>query len=235
MLSVITFKWKAPGYRVEFTAEHVNTLRRMVKRHYPAPHRFFCVTDDPEGLDPHVGYVPLWNDFGDLLSPHGEDYPSCYRRLKMFSPGIADIFGERFVTLDLDCVITGDMRPLWDRSEDIVLWGGTNATTFYNGSMMLMRAGARAQVWTEFDPLRSPAQAQAAGHFGSDQGWISHVLGPRETMWTQSDGVYSWRCDLAQLGYRLPGNAKIVIFHGKKQNPWDQRLRRVQWIRRNWR
>ena len=57
-LTVVTWKWSVPGYRSDFCAEHVNVLRRMVARHYSRPHRFCCVTNEPEGLDPQVEVIP---------------------------------------------------------------------------------------------------------------------------------------------------------------------------------
>lgn len=223
MLTVVCWKWRPfPGYRSTYGPETVNTLRRMVARHYPEPHRFVCVTDDPVGIDSSIEIVPLWQDFAHLRSPHGGNNPSCYRRLRAFSPDIAQTFGDRFVSLDLDCVITGDLRPLWHRTEEFVIWGDTNPKTAYNGSMFLMTAGARRQVWERFDPKESPKRAMAAGCFGSDQGWISYCLGPRETKWTRDDGVYSFRNDLRMKGIRaLPENARIVFFHGR-HDPWHR-------------
>jgi hypothetical protein len=43
-------------------------------------------------------------------SPCGARQPSCYRRLKAFSAEAARCSAPRFVSLDLDCVITGDWR-----------------------------------------------------------------------------------------------------------------------------
>lgn len=222
MLSVVTWRWEPhPGYRSTFPAVTVNTLKNMVARHYPDPHRFLCVTDDTDGIDPDITIVKPWNDFADVPSPSGGKNPSCYRRLRAFHPDIADTFSQRFVSLDLDIVITGDLRPLWNRPEDFVIWGDTNPRTFYNGSMFLMNAGARPQVWTQFDPQTSPKHARMAGHFGSDQGWVSYCLGPKEAKWSKADGVYSFRNDLQPLGMKqLPENAKIVVFHGM-HDPWD--------------
>lgn len=234
MLSVVCFKWQPyPGYRSKFDSAHVNVLRAMVERHYHQPHRFICITDDPEGLDSRIEVVPLWDDFSNMASPHGRRYPSCYRRLKMFSPDIAQLVGERFVMLDLDCVIAGDLTELWDRPEDFVAWGGTNRTTHYNGSMMLMTAGARKQVWEDFDPATSPMKSVGAGQFGSDQGWISFKLGKGEAMWDTSDGVYSYMVHLNQRRELLPKNAKIVFFNGKI-DPWSYEAQQLAWVRKYW-
>lgn len=236
MLTVCTFKWRPSlGLPAKFRAEHVNVLAEMVRRHYPHPHRFVCVTDEPEGLDPGVEPLELWSDHGDMMSPHGPAYPSCYRRLKLFSPEMATLLGARFVCLDLDCVMVADMTPLWHRREDLVLWGGTNPTTHYNGSMMLMTAGARPHVWDEFDPARSPRIAKQHRQFGSDQGWISHRLGAREAMWRPEDGVLSWAVHLKHGQVPLPDSARVVFFNGKRHNPWDAEPQAVSWVRENWR
>lgn len=234
MLSVVCWLWKKSGYRSTFGARHVNTLRAMVARHYPHPHRFLCVTDHPQGINESVEIVPAWNDFANVESPHGAHQPSCYRRLRAFHPDIASTFGERFVMLDLDTVIVGDVSPLWDVPEDFRIWGETDPRSLYNGSMMLITAGARPQIWTDFDPVKSPAMTKAAGNFGSDQGWISYRLGPGEKIWTTADGVYSYRVHLREHPTKLPENARIVMFHGGT-DPWSPMAMDWPWVRSNYR
>lgn len=206
----------------------------MVARHYPRPHRFVCVTDDPAGLDASVTVVPLWRDHARLRSLHGAGKPSCFRRLKAFSAAAAQWFGPRFVSLDLDCVIVADLRPLWDRPEDFVIWAGQHPTTPYNCSMYLLATGARRQVWETFDPVSSPQRAALAGHYGSDQAWISACLGPHEATWTQADGIYSFRNDLKRKTETLPSNARVVFFHGHR-DPWDPFCQELAWVREHYR
>lgn len=236
--SIVTFKWQPtnPHYRTKFNASHVNALARAVKRHYQEPHTFFCVTDDPDGLDPSIEAVPLWNDFADLPAPQGDRNPSCYRRLKTFSPLGKDLFGDRWVQLDIDCVVVDDLAPIWDREEPLVLWGGTNNTTPYNGSMMLMSANCHPEVWDDFCPRNSPQLAKNKGYWGSDQGWISYKLGPDLPRFTTQDGVYSYRNHF-QFGNgnadQLPVNARIIIFHGHI-DPWDKKAQDHPWVREHW-
>ena len=78
----------------------------MVARHYRRAHRFVCITDDAKGIDGDIRTVPIWNDFAHLRGPNGVN---CYRRLRAFSAEAADLIGPRFVSLDLDCVITADV------------------------------------------------------------------------------------------------------------------------------
>lgn len=206
----------------------------MVARHYRRPHRFICITDDPAGIDPAIETIALWNDFAHLPNPSFRNGPSCFRRLRAFSPEAADLIAPRFVSLDLDCVIVADMVPLWDRPDDFVIWGDTLPGYWYNGSMWLLTAGARREVWDRFDPRRSPREATRAGRKGSDQAWISHCLGPGQTTWTKADGVYSFRNHLREGEKPLPDDARIVIFHGHI-DPWGPEAQRLGWVREHWR
>lgn len=236
MLDVICWKWEpVSGYRSQFGAAQVNTLRAMVARHYAGPHRFSCITDNPDGIDPRVRVLPLWNDHAEVRSPHGGRNPSCYRRLRMFAPDAGRLIGDRMLSLDLDTVITGDVTPLWDRPDDFVIWEGNSGKNPYNGSMILLRAGSRTCVWDDFDPRTSPKRGIHIGYVGSDQAWIAYRLGPNEARWRRQDGVYSWRVHIQQATRgKLPKDARIVFFHGQHDpwHPWTQRL--SPWIASHW-
>ena len=239
-LSIVTFKWRPlPGYRSSYGPAQVNTLRRMVERHYRSPHRFVCVTDDAEGLDPEVHVVPLWNDLADLPNPSFRDGPSCYRRLKVFARDAGLLLGERFVCMDLDVVITGDLAPLFDRPEPFVSWRNPNPMWPINGSLFMLQAGAHPEVWERFDPVTSPPLAHGAGCRGSDQGWMSYVLGRQQPTWGREHGVWSWQDEITRRGrlhapYKLPPGARVVIFHGPL-DPWNPRAAKLApWIREHY-
>jgi hypothetical protein len=236
VITVVCWKWRPPrgGYRSHFTAAHVNVLRAMIGRNLHMEHSFVCVTDHPDGIDPRVRIVPLWDDYAEIPSPWGAGNPSCYRRLKAFSRDAAALLGERIFSIDLDVVITGDITPLVDRPEDFVIWGDTAPGTPYNGGMWLLRAGTRPQVWEDFDPVKSPPKGRALGYVGSDQAWIGACLGPHEAKWGTADGVYSWRVHIKRARYKLPGDARVVHFHGQ-QDPWSPAVLMVApWIRKHW-
>lgn len=245
MLDVVCWKWRPRvGYRSQFDAASVNTLRAMVARNLRLPHRFTCITDDSEGIDGDVRVIPLWDDYASVPNPSSPVNPSCYRRLKMFSAEARDIIGERIVSMDLDVVITGDLTPLFDRPDDFVIWGGQTVQpgrrggavyNWYNGSLMMLRAGTRTQVWTDFDPGRSPQMAHRAGCRGSDQGWISYCLGPKESVWGTNDGVYSFRNHIAPSKGILPASARFIAFHGK-HDPWHVDVQRgYPWVANHYR
>lgn len=235
-LTFVTFKWRAPpGYRSTFRGEHVDTLRRMVARNYDRPHRFVCVTDDAEGIEePDVELFELWPDLARVTNPSGRGNPSCYRRLRVFAKNAGAWLGPRFVCLDLDCVIVGDLAPLVDRPDPFVIWRSTTTGNPYNGSMFMLEAGARPQVWEDFDPVMSPIETRRARLFGSDQAWIAHRLGAGEAVWTPADGVHSFRNEIREAQGRLPKGARVVFFHGKV-DPWDAEARRLSWVREHYR
>lgn len=238
VLRIVCWKWKPfAGYRSHFDAASVNVFKRMVDRHYTNPHEVVCVTDEPEGIDPGVRVIQLWDDFKDIPSPWSSSSPSCFRRLRAFSEAAKEFIGPRFVSCDLDVVICGDMRPIWDRPEDFVIWGDTAKATPYNGGMYLLRAGKRTKVWDDFDPRVSPMLGRRLGYIGSDQAWIAVALGPHEKIWTKADGVYSYRNHIqvkAQPNF-LPKDARIVFFHGK-YDPWMPKIQQLHpWVRTHYR
>lgn len=232
-LTVVCWRWRSPvGYRSVFGPETVYALRAMVQRHYAQPFRFVCVTDEPKAL-PGIETIPIWDDCAAIPSPSGRHNPSCYRRLKVFAPDAGKLFGERLISIDLDTVIVGDVTPIFDRPEDFVIWGESDypRSQWYNGSLWMLRTGTRSKVWTEFDEDKSPGIAQRAGARGSDQGWMSYILGPNEATWGRKDGVYSFRKHVfGQFGGALPSDARIVNFHGR-WDPWGYDAQKIPWIR----
>jgi hypothetical protein len=231
-LTFVSWRWTPVGrYRSTFGPETVYALRDMIAKHYAKPHRFLCVTDEPAKL-PGIETIPLWKDAGNVPSPIGHSYPSCYRRLKVFAPEAGEMFGPRLVSIDLDTVIVNDITPLFDRPEDFVIWGESDFphTTPYCGSMWMLRTGTRTKVWTEFDEKTSPRAAMKAGCRGSDQAWLSYILGPKEATWGRKDGVYSFRKHIQKYGHGLPSDARMVMFHGK-EDPWGPLAQGLTWVK----
>lgn len=218
MLTCLSWLWAQPGGRTEYTAERVNIWADMIDRHLSLDHEIACVTDMPEGLDPRIRVIAPPCEFADVRIPTWSDarapgLPQCLRRIAMFRPDAADVFGAgRFVSMDLDCVISGPLDPLFDRPEDFVMYRGTTAERPYNGSMVMMTAGCRPRVYTEF----TPEGAAEAGrrYLGSDQAWISHILGWGEATWDARDGVHAW-------GSRWNAGEARVTFFLSARKPWD--------------
>ena len=155
MICVATYFWRDPerdnqrrGY--VFRHEHVHVLKSMVARNLSLPHRFVCVTNDNiEGVD----CVPLdWR----------KHVPGtvCIRLMQHNGEWCRANLGERVLSLDIDVVITGSLDHIVARTEPIVLWRNPNfpapLRAFYQSSVQLFSAGARQELWDDFDPQQTP-------------------------------------------------------------------------------
>jgi hypothetical protein len=220
MITVLSWLWRQDKARTPYKAEHVNTWAAMVRRNLSMPHRIACVTDMPQGIDPSVHIIQPPGDFEDIeTSRWTNGRPRCWRRLAMFRCDAADLFGARIVSMDLDCVVAGPLDPLFDRKDDLVLFKGTAANRPYNGSLMLIRAGCRPDVFDDFSQEAAVASGQE--FCGSDQAWLAHKLGWHMPTWDHRDGVYFWgRQYLDARSKLLP---RLVFFPGQMK-PWNARL-----------
>ena len=245
MLKVVCFKWNhTGGYRLpslsvigQYTAAHVNNMYRAVQRHTTVPHEFICITDDPEGIECKT--LPLWDKCREL--------GGCYNRLYVFSEDMREIIGDRFICIDLDCVIVGSLDALFSRDEDFIInrfYGGASEQ-YYNGGLFMMNAGARKEVWERFIEDIPKAKAildektKERKLLGTDQAWISYVLDRGEAMFDdEDDGVMAYLRNKTMpmspggVGRTLPPNACMVLFAGKI-DPMTEYYAN-EWIQQNW-
>lgn len=247
-IGIVCFKWEAaPGSpeNKRFIANHVNALKYMVARHLSIPHKFYCVTDDPSGLDSDVSVVPMPDVFRNMQY--------CFPKIMIFSEECRQWFGEYFLFIDLDVVITNSIDSLIPtRGVDFVIHGKPvlfslwelmwskklrrkralyNSGIKYNSGMIYLRAGARAEVYNQFSQDAALNLREKFCMKGSDQLWIAYRLGFKEKMWSKSDGVYSYGSDLAgKKKTRLPDDARVVLFGGRF-TPWQtEALQAAPWI-----
>lgn len=234
----VTWKWKQNGFREIYTSQHVNMMHAMLKRHTKMPFRHVCITDDAEGIAKGIDIHPLWNDHSKMANACGHHLPSCYRRLKIFSPieqakiGIEK--GTRIISIDIDGVITGPTDELWQRKERFVGWArrGSRHPTVFNGSLFMFTAGDLENIWTEFEPARSPAVANRAGYMGSDQSWLSYMLMRKDFIGGFGPRVQAYPDFKRQP---LKPNASIVFFNGREK-PWHPATQaQATWIKDHWR
>lgn len=228
-LSVVTWLWQ--GNR-RYLPEQVGVLASMFRRHLSIPHRFICISDAKGSFGDGVEVMPMPSaaaQLGKLTTPEGMQFPSCYRRLWMFSEE-AKCLGDRVLLIDLDVVLTNSVDHLFASRADFVgwqpraVWGGQRRL---GGGMYLLTPGTRSDVFDDFAGEPSIAEARAAGFRGSDQAWISYKLRDTAELWPDNAGIYSVR-DLVR---DLPSDACLVQFNGQMK-PWHRRL---PWIDRHWR
>lgn len=238
----VVWIWK--GSR-QYEPEHVNYLYRQLERVCQGKFSLVCISDDTQGFLPGIEVIktPLAAmALADLRSPEKLNFPSCYRRLWMFSDE-ARMLGERVMLIDVDLVFTANPHPLFERSEDFVgwrplrTWGRENR---FGGGIYLLRTGTRTDVWDSFKGHESINIARRAGLRGSDQAWLSYCLASTEASWPKHSGIYSVR----DLNYsarstlqgarqtikrhgkplELPSDALIVQFNGPDK-PWQDKTK----------
>ena len=236
-ITIITFKWKRlkkAGYKlknpVEYSSNHVNILYKSIQRNTSLPFNFLCITDDDAYLLPEIKTIKLWDKCKNL--------GGCYNRLYIFSNDMQELVGNRFLCIDLDCVITGNINNLLLNNNDFMINSYENKNAkfqqIYNGALFIMNAGARSQVWSKFQFEKSALKMKKLKDdgvlIGSDQAWIQYVLGTNEKRFTKEDGIYDYSMLPDQK--QLPNDAKIVFFHGNKDPQIEKN--KIDWINSHW-
>lgn len=240
--TIVLWKWTQPNFKHVYSADHVNTMGDMILRHLNGMKaNIICVTDDPTGIEKHVRTFPLWGDLSQIPNRSGLNLPSCYRRLKIFDPltqgqmGIDR--GSRVVSMDLDTIIAGDLKPLLQKPQHFVGWAvrGTHHLRVFNGSMFMFTAGEHQEIWQRFDPRSTPDRCHKAGFLGSDQSWISYNFArdPTAGSWAYPQAV-SYPKEVRRRPILSRGTV-MVMFHGKFK-PWHEITQNESpWVREHWR
>lgn len=221
MLTILCWRWGQ-----KYGPKYVNRLKAGVARNLKQKHRFVCVTNEPEDVSCET--IPL-EDTGLLSVRDG-----CYARLRQFDPEWQAKHGiDKLVCLDLDLIVTGELDPLFDRSEPfMILHGGHYQPCPFNGSVQMLKRGFQSKIWSDFDVFKADKIAMQDGtHRGTDQTWIAHVA-PDAPGWTFKDGIYGYRKPGWPQGrFDLPRDARIVAFPGVKD---PSRAVHLDWVKRHW-
>lgn len=162
------------------------------------------------------------------------EIPGCFARLRTFDPKwqkdqcIRE--GEKIVCLDLDLVVTGSLDGLFDRAEPFVILQGVNAKNPcpMNGSLWMLRAGYRPDVWSEFS--LDLASKIVFDSFPDDQAWFWDMM-PDAGAFGPEQGVYAFQKPGWPKGDALPKDARIVAFPGWRD---PAKFTNLEWVRRHW-
>lgn len=242
MIQICAFKWGR-----KYTMEHVKRLRSMLARNLTIDWEFVLITDDPmrdrfdweqEWHYPPLRIVPLWEELRHLKL--------CGVRLRAFGADMETLIGPRFAWVDLDVVILANVDHIFGRAEDFIALSTPQGPLAYNGSIVMMDAGARDFVSESWTPAKYAAlpghYADLGMHAGgeSDEGWMTYALGPAEarfnTAWgMRADGIYFFRKDLLHGHKPLPADACMVILNGHANDPGNPKGQAIPWVRENWR
>lgn len=222
-LIIITWLWKTTGWRKGYSAGHVNAIERMLKKYLTIPYEMICITDMPKGINCRT--VPLWDVPKMSRRIRG---PNCYKRLRLFAPDIHEVLkvpeNSRLCSIDIDTIIFRNIDHLFDHDHDFIIKEGMACP--YNGSIWMLKAGSRPQVWHDFCPRQSPKiflnqinPITRLPYIGSDQAWMSYKI-PNEPMWTSfNHGVLDYFRDIRHHN-NIARNGCVIFFPGT-MNPWD--------------
>jgi len=204
----------------------VNILAHALKYWDPEA-TFICVTTETKGFSDCVNLLPTpkaAERLGSLIAPQGKEFPSSYRRLWCFSEQ-AKILGARIMMLDIDAMVVGNIRELWDTEGDFVgwrpitIWGREDRI---GGGTWMLRTGTVTSLWERFiaDPNGLIVETRERGWTGSDQAIMSRFLHSKYPQWPQMCGIYGSQDGVFQWDIP-PEGAKIVHFNGSEK-AWGQ-------------
>lgn len=238
-LHFVCLKWGS-----KYPASYVNRLSRMVRRNFGLPMDFHCLTEDPGGLDPEIGHLPLQTS----------DLRGFWYKLMLFQRDFFGLQGD-ILFLDLDVVIVGNIDFLAELPGDFLIIRDWSRNRMWNSSVMRFKAGRYDFIWERFVAQKQHILAS----YNGDQEWI-HACVPEAANWP-ADRILSYKKSLNsrafplldRLGARrlglktpdrmdtpLPPDAAIIVFHGKPDpedvaehayGPW----KRASFIQRHWR
>lgn len=224
-LIVISWLWGN-----KYDPRDVMRLANAVRKNLRMDHRFCLFADRPYGnLSPDI-------DVREIRDLHLTDR-SCFCRLRMFDPAWQkqNGFTSQILALDLDLIITGDIGSYVLTNKPFMILKNVNAANPnpLNASVMMLRTGCHADVWTDFSVEK--ARAVPFHSFPDDQGWIWHKL-PNADGWKAGaeSGIYGFQKPGWPMGQRstaLPDDARIVAFIGRRK-PWM--FGKVPWVKKHW-
>lgn len=223
-LIICAFAWGQ-----KYGAEYVERLAAGVCQHLSESHRFVLISEwmhHVEGVE-----VKALTDF-ELTKIKG-----CFARLRLFDAGwqhhvLRALPGDRIACMDLDSIVTGPLDPLFNRPDNFTILTGANAANPcpYNGSLWMLRAGYRPDVWTDFS-LEAAAKVPHY-EFPDDQAWFAHKL-PGVVGWKVGapSGVYAFQKPGWPKGDDLPADARLVVFPGWRD---PSKFTHLPWVKERW-
>ena len=195
----------------KYGANYVNRLASMVRRWSSVSVDFFCLTDDPSGLDAGIQTLQLPRE--NIL---GEEISGWWQKLSMFRDKI-DELGSHILYFDLDVVITGSIDPLLFYDSDFAIAQNCYVPIF-SSSVMRFKNGSRPEIWSDFSEIN-------AEKYGGDEIWIASKVPDADVF--PNDWCKIYRLHAAQA---IP-EGSIVISFGGEPNPADYP---APWVRDYW-
>jgi hypothetical protein len=231
MNHVVCVKWGN-----KYISKYVNVLYNMCKRNITVPYEFHCITDDTNGLEPHINTIQLPND---------PWIKTWWSKLWMFG-GHFPLKGN-ILYFDLDVVVFNNIDLLFTHNTGrfhiirdfnrcrVKDW------SLSNSSVMRWEAGKLNYLWDEF--VEKPNVIMQNNH--GDQDWISKRA-KADINWFPDEWIRSYKWEMIGMKdtkllmkdgkkfFRKPVDIspenKVAVFHGEPKpfNCADE------WVVKNW-
>lgn len=236
---VMCMKWSAL-----YPSSYVNVLYSVVKKNFPGPFRFVCLTNEPDGLDQGIETFPI----PELDMPQDRYSHGAWPKIAVFKKDLYGLSG-RCLFIDLDSVISGSLDPFFAMKGDFfaigygTTWIATKKTWIYRKGKELRRTikagkktktlrpqapssmetgifcfdlGCQPQIYDAF--VADKAKAYAT--FGNEQQLVEHYVTSWEP-WAY-EWVVSFKLQLRRpiivdlfLPPKQPApHVPVVAFHG---------------------
>ena len=186
-LNIVCHKWGD-----SYSPNDVNILYASVKRNLSVPFRFFCISDNKEGLNPEVIFAPM---------PY-TNLPGSGPKLYSFSEEVLGLSkNDYLVSLDLDIVIVDSLDFLAEQPEfDFVIakHRASKSVARAHGAVYRIKVGSHKYLWDEFiaNPeavsKRFPASARNPM---SEQNWLEYHFAEREFNFFPEGKILIFRVD----------------------------------------
>jgi hypothetical protein len=231
-LLIGTYWWtpdKGSKFAAAYTADDVRRLARQVQRHCTVPYRFVVITDQPNAFLTTEDF-----DFGihAIELDRSTHVPgTCFARLMTFHPeGPALFGGDRFLQIDLDTLIVGNIDHLVKRLENVVMWRNPAripwdkpamaGRPYYNTSLSLHKLGTMPEVWNTVADYVAKGERPP---WKDDQWYLSDRFGPDMPYFDGArDGVYRIaRPGEPETGVwgKVPENTCVITYPGSEGKP----------------
>lgn len=237
-MNIICMKWGT-----KFPPLYVDRLYGMVARNLTKPFRFICFTENGEGIRPEVEIQPL----PELHIPEGLPERG-WRKLSVFAKDFGGLEGPTLF-LDLDVVIVDNIDDFFTYPGDFLIVHDKLRPGKMEGNSSVFR----------FEPGKYPEILdyfienfeQVRGEVRHEQAYLSREMAKLGKMqfwpdeWVPS---FKYGCapPLWQSFFKapsIPGNAKIILFHGLPNPPeaaqgisgkWYRHIKPSPWINDYW-
>lgn len=181
-MKFVCWLWRGHGFwkrTARYDERHVAVLASMLRRH--GGHDLTCVQDGSFDIP------------GSIVMPESvSSLPDYLPKLWAWSPEFHELIGERFASIDLDVVITGDIASVVETKDPLIIWDHARLE-LYNSSLFALAPGFGNVVWTSMTLDRIADAKRAAEYWTGDQSWIAHVLGPGQKTFGEASGVMQYR------------------------------------------